>query len=75
MIIFIVTVCVVSTTSFSLLPMIFSVNKVRIKVLFLFVDIPQANVDELSIKCEDFIINIENEHADEVMSNDDANKD
>lgn len=66
MIIFVVTVCVVSITSFALLPMIFNVNKVRIKVLYLFVDIPQANVDELSCRCEDFIINIENEHNDEV---------
>jgi uncharacterized membrane protein len=40
MIIFIVTLSVVVITSLALLPMIFNVNKVRIKVLSLFVDIP-----------------------------------
>lgn len=40
LIIFIITVCVVVITSGFLLPMIFNVNKVRISVLSLFVDIP-----------------------------------
>lgn len=75
MIIFIVTVSIVSITSFALLPMIFNVNKVRIKVLSLFVDIPQASVDELADRCEEFIMNIENDHNDEIQSNDDPNKD
>ena len=75
-IIFIVTICVLLITSSFLLPMIQNVNKVRINVLSLFVDIPQASVEELADRCEDFIMNLENDHNDEIVSNDggDLNK-
>lgn len=71
MVIFVVSVCIVVITSFFILPTIFNVNKVRIKVLSLFIDIPQNNVLELAGKCEDFLMKIEHDHQEDHFSHDD----
>lgn len=49
-----------------------SVNKARMKVLSLFIDIPNYNVISLSNKCETFLGNFMEDHAEEIESEDDG---
>lgn len=56
-----------------LLPVISNVNLARMKVLSLFVDIPNHHVFALGFKCEKFISTFHDEHNDEVESEDGEN--
>ena len=56
-----------------LLPVISSVNLARMKVLSLFVDIPNHHVFALGFKCEKFITSFHDEHNDEIESEDGDN--
>ena len=53
-------------------PVVSSVNEARMKVLFLFVDIPNHSVVNLALKCEKFIANFYEEHNDEIESDEDG---
>jgi len=53
-----------------LLPVINRVNNTRMKVLCLFVDIPNHHVFALSSKCEKFLMNFHEEVEDELQSED-----
>ena len=66
-VIFVIAVVVVIIALLLMLPMIFNVNTVRIKVLYLFIGIPQANVEELVTRCEDFVYKDEEDQQDEDM--------
>ncbi len=55
-----------------LFPVVSSVNLTRMKVLSLFVDIPNHHVFALANKCEKFLNTFHDEHNDEVESDDDG---
>ena len=56
-------------------PVVSNVNLARMKVLSLFVDIPNHHVFTLANKCEHFISTFHEEHNDEIESEDgDGNK-
>ena len=55
-----------------LLPVVSSVNKARMKVLSLFIDIPNHHVFSLANKCEVFLNNFMEDHAEELESEDDG---
>lgn len=58
-----------------LFPVVSNVNRARLKVLSLFVDIPNYHVITLANKCENFIGTFHEEHNDEIESEEgDANK-
>lgn len=54
-----------------LFPVVSSVNLARMRVLSLFVDIPNYHVIALANKCEKFMTNFHEEHNDEIESEDD----
>jgi hypothetical protein len=54
-----------------LFPVVSSVNLARMKVLSLFVDIPNYHVITLANKCERFMNTFHDEHNDEIESEDD----
>ena len=57
-----------------LFPAVSSVNKAKVHVLSLFVDIPNHFVVELGNKCEEFLNSYHDEQKlDEMQSEDDAN--
>lgn len=56
-----------------LFPVVSNVNMARMKVLSLFVDIPNHHVVGLSAKCERFIMSSLDEHNDEIESEDGEN--
>lgn len=56
-----------------LLPVISNVNLARMKVLSLFVDIPNHHVFALGFKCENFISSFNEDHNDEIESEDGDN--
>ena len=60
-------------TLFILLPVVSSVNQARMKVLSLFVGIPNHHVIALANKCERFMTSFHEEHNDEIESEDDGN--
>ncbi|CDW77649.1 UNKNOWN [Stylonychia lemnae] len=74
-IVFIISVIVVCFASFMVLPMIVRVNKVRIKVLLLFLDIPSNNVSQLADKCTDFIFKLEDDLLNEVLTDQQKSED
>jgi len=53
-----------------LFPVISNVNLARMKVLSLFVDIPNHHVFALGFKCEKFITSFHDDHNDEIESED-----
>lgn len=53
-----------------LFPVVSNVNLARMKVLSLFVDIPNHHVITLANKCERFITTFHEEHNDEIESDD-----
>jgi glutamine synthetase type III len=55
-----------------LLPVVSSVNKARMKVLSLFIDIPVHHVFSLANKCEIFLTSFMEDHTEEVESEDDG---
>jgi hypothetical protein len=54
-------------------PVVANVNTARLKVLSLFVDIPNHNVIALANKCEKYLATIHEEHNDEIESDDGDN--
>jgi len=53
-----------------LFPVVSSVNKTRVKVLSLFVEIPNHHVIALAMKCERFQNSFSEEHTDDIDSDD-----
>lgn len=56
-----------------LFPVVSNVNLARMKVLSLFVDIPNHHVFALAFKCEKFLTSFHDEHNDEIESEDGDN--
>ena len=56
-----------------LFPVVSNVNMARMKVLSLFVDIPNHHVIALASKCESFLATFHEEHNDEIESEDNDN--
>lgn len=56
-----------------LFPVVSNVNLARMKILSLFVDIPNHHVIELSARSEKFLSSFHEEHNDEMESEDGAN--
>lgn len=65
LVLFLCSLGVIIVTVTFLFPVIAKVNKARLKVLSLFVDIPSHHVMSLSLKCEFFISNLSNEQNNE----------
>jgi hypothetical protein len=55
-----------------LFPVISKVNLARMKVLSLFVDIPNHHVIALATKCEDFIASFEEEEQNDELESEDG---
>ena len=55
-----------------LFPVVSNVNMARMKVLSLFVDIPNHHVIALAGKCEKFMSSFHEEHNDEIESEDEG---
>lgn len=73
MILFFSSIGTVLFTMAILFPVVTCVNVARMRVLSLFVDIPNHNVIALANKCERFLTGFHEEHNDEIESEDDAN--
>lgn len=55
-----------------LFPAVNSVNKTKERVLTLFVEIPNAYLNELGLRCETFLNSFYDDHQDESKSQDDS---
>ena len=73
MILFLSSVGTMLLTMTVLFPVVSSVNLARMKVLSLFVDIPNHHVFALGFKCEKFITSFQDDHNDEIESEDGDN--
>ncbi len=69
LVLFVVSICAITAISLAIIPMVFSVNRIKFTVLSLFFDIPDVSVNELADKCEDFLIKVsKDEEEDEILS-------
>ena len=56
------------STIIIMFPVVSSVNQARMKVLTLFIDIPNHNVVQLYDKCENFLSTLLEDHNEEIES-------
>lgn len=74
LILFLSSIATLLVTLAILLPVVSKVNQARMKVLLLFVDIPNFHVITLALKCENFLTSFHEEHNDEIESEDADNQ-
>lgn len=67
--IFVSAILIITIISILLIPIISRVDKVRVQVLSLFIDIPQNSVYELANRCEEFLIGLEKEQNENFSIN------